>query len=115
MKINMQSHPSSGDPVDALVVEVVNCGGVMSQIVNSMVAEQSAGRSAPGAPPIPVVLHGLLRSVLEPLVASESKAQTKQTTAMLAEITQTISEEIFLVPGWDDDDDDDAWDAELAS
>jgi hypothetical protein len=117
MKINMP-HPSGGDSVDALVAQVVECGAVMSQIVNHMVASQASGRCAPDAPPIDVVLHQLLRGVLEPLVKTHPPSKTRQTTSMLKSITKTISEEIFLVPLGDDDDHgggDDSWEEQLAS
>jgi hypothetical protein len=114
MKINMP-HSPGGDSVDALVAQVVDCGAVMSQIVNHMVASQSSGRTAPDAPPIPVVLHELLRGVLEPLVKTLAPSKIRQTTTMLEAITKTISEEIFLVPLDDDDDHGDAWEEQLAS
>ena len=59
----------------------------------------AAGRSAPDAPPVPVVLAGLLRDVLPPLVANRSRPAVEQATAVLGETTEIMSREIrFVAP-----------------
>ena len=95
----MTNNGSSPDPtLEALVSELVKFGGVMAQIIDHMARFSASGLSEPEAPPVDVVLHGLLGDVIRPTVRGRSSSDVRATTAMLAEVSQSITEEIYLVP-----------------
>ena len=58
---------------------------MLSQIANQMFQSALSGRSAPDAPPIPVVIHELLREVLEPLAAMHPESEIAGLSSMLEE------------------------------
>lgn len=95
----MTTNGSSPNPAfDALVSELVKFGGVMAQIIDHMARFSASGLSDPEAPPSDIVLQGLLGDVIAPKVRGRSSADVRATTAMLAEISAAITEEIYLVP-----------------
>jgi hypothetical protein len=102
----MSDNPNRLDPSDTalegLAEHLLACGGVLSQIVNHMVRSEAAGRSSADAVAIPVALHELRRGILEPLASTHPKSEIEATTAMLAEVTETIRDEVLLVPSLDE-------------
>jgi hypothetical protein len=94
-------HASADPPADLckeLAASLLNCGGVLSQIVNHMVRFEAAGRSVPDAAPIPEMAQSLVEKQVGPLLHDYSAAQIKMTTALVAAITDAICENIYLVP-----------------
>jgi len=89
------SHPP--DALDQLVTELLDCGGVLSQMISHMVEFQAAGRSAPDAAPIPEVAHSVIRSVLGDVGKRHSKRDIKVAAAIVKQATASICEEIYYV------------------
>ena len=56
--------PSRDAAIDELVTQLLECGGVMSQIIGHMARSQVMGRSVPDVVPIPVVAHQLISGVV---------------------------------------------------
>ena len=46
------SEPIQDDVLDELASQLLDCGGVLSQIIGGMLERQAAGRSAPDGGPI---------------------------------------------------------------
>lgn len=78
-------------------MKLLDCGGVLSQIVGRMVEFQAAGRSAPDAAPIPEVAHSLIRGVLDGVGKRHSKRDIRVTATIIAEATEAMCENIFFV------------------
>jgi hypothetical protein len=86
------------DALDDLVKQLLECGGVLSQIIASMVEFQSSGRSAPDAAPIPEVAHTLIRSVIEDVVGKGySKRDLKVAARIVRETTALICSDLYVV------------------
>ena len=88
----------SSDELDELTVELLDCGGVLSQIIGHMVRFEAAGRSAPGAASIPAAAHSLARSTLIVLRRRHSRRDLKIAAAIVKEATEAIYEGILLIP-----------------
>jgi hypothetical protein len=86
------------DVLDELVSQLLDCGGVLSQMITGMVEWQAAGRSAPNAAPIPQVAHALIASVLTSVRRRHSRRDLKVAAAIVDEVTQAVCDEIFCVP-----------------
>ncbi len=84
-------------PLDELVAQLLECGGVLSQIVGRMVEFQAAGRSAPDAAPIPEVAHSLIRDVLDGVRKRHSERHIRVAATIIAEATEAMCENIFFV------------------
>jgi hypothetical protein len=96
----MTDHIDSSQPADGLddlVTQLLECGGVLSQIISHMVRFQAAGRSAPDAAPIPEVAHSLIRSVLGGVAKRHSKRDIKVAAAIVKQATAAICDEIYYV------------------
>jgi hypothetical protein len=91
-------HNPRDGALDALVANLIDCGGVLSQIVNHMLRFEQAGLSAPDSAAPPAVLHGLLVGVLDPVAKRYSTASVKTTARLLEEAAHTICDEVFMVP-----------------
>jgi len=90
-----QSRPP--DALDELVTELLDCGGILSQIISRMVEFQATGRSASDAAPIPEVAHSLIRSVLQDVAERHSRRDVKVAAAIVKQATGLICDEIFHV------------------
>lgn len=85
--------------LDDLTTQLLECGGVLSQIVSHMVASQASGLSAPETAPIPEVAHSLIRGVIEAQAPRRhAEDELALVAAVLRELTEAISENVFLVP-----------------
>jgi hypothetical protein len=84
-------------PLDELVTQLLECGGVLSQIVGRMVEFQAAGRSAPDAAPVPEVAHSLIRDVLDGVRKRHSKRDVRMAATIIAEATEAMCGNIFFV------------------
>jgi hypothetical protein len=85
------------DALDELVKQLLECGGVLSQIISSMVEFQSSGRSAPDAAPIPEVAHTLIRSVVEGFGTRYSKRDLKVAARIVREATDAMCSDLYVL------------------
>jgi hypothetical protein len=95
------AHPP--DALDELVDNLLDCGGALSQMISHMVRSEAAaaGRATPETAPIPEIAHGLIRSVAKPVAHSYSKRDIKVAAKIVAQMTEVICDEIFMVdPDW---------------
>jgi hypothetical protein len=97
MTPRQKSHqPSSAH--DELVQKLLDCGGVLSQIVSHMVESEWSGRSAPDAAPIPEVAHELVRSVTTDLMRRHTEQEIRVAAVIVGEVEEAICNDIFFVP-----------------
>jgi hypothetical protein len=85
------------DCLDELVTELLQCGGVLSQIIGRMVEFQASGRPAPGAVPIPEIAHSLIRGVLDGVRKRHSRRDIRVAAAIIREATDAIVDDVFFV------------------
>jgi hypothetical protein len=85
------------DPLDKLTAQLLECGGVLSQIVGHMVKFEASGHAAPDLAPIPEVARTLIRVVLDELRKRHSRRDILVAAKIVAEATETICENIFFV------------------
>jgi hypothetical protein len=90
-------HPV-GDPdhLDELVDRLLECGGVLSQIISHMVRFEASGHSDPNAVPIPDMAHSLIRSVLDEVRRDHSKRDIRVAAAIVHQATEAIVGDLFL-------------------
>lgn len=89
--------PEPPDAVDELVTQLLACGGVLSQIIASMVEFQSRGRAAPDAAPIPEVAHTVIRDVLGGIGKRHSKRDVKVTARIVREATDAMCNDLYVL------------------
>jgi hypothetical protein len=96
---DMNDHvsPPPPDALDDFVSQILDCGGVLSQIISSMVEFQSSGRSAPDSAPIPEVAHSLIRSVIDDFGTRFSKRDVKVATRIVREATQRMCNDLYVL------------------
>jgi hypothetical protein len=95
MNENLSSLPT--DPVDELATQLLECGGILSQIISHMVAYQEGLPSGQHEVPIPETAHALIRDVLGSVRKSHSKRDIKVAAAIVRQAADVISEEVFFV------------------
>jgi len=96
--MNNQPEPvHTFDPLDELAAQLLECGGVLSQIVGHMVKFDAGGHAAPDLAPIPEVARTLIRGVLDDLRKRHSRRDILVAAQIVAEATETICENIFFV------------------
>lgn len=89
--------PAAPDVLDELTTELIDCGGVLSQLIGGMVAYHAAGRSAPDADPIPEVAHRLIRGVVRDIRKRHSKRDVTVAARIVHEASEGICNDIFFV------------------
>src|SRR5947209_19788712 len=96
--MNDHTQPSTPvHPLDELAKQLLECGGVLSQIIGHMVRFQPRGEPPPHLAPIPEVAQSLIRSVLDELGKRHSERDIRVAAAIVARATRAISENIFFV------------------
>ena len=85
------------DALDEFVTQLLDCGGVLSQIVSSMVEFESGGRAAPDIAPIPEIAHRLIRSVLGDVSKRHSKRDIKVAARIVHESTEAMCSDLFVL------------------
>ena len=97
--MSMTDHTSTKPPdaVDELVTQLLECGGVLSQIIASMVEFQSSGRSSPDTAPIPEIAHSVIRSVLGDFETRFSKRDVKVAARIVHEATDAICSDLYVL------------------
>jgi hypothetical protein len=84
-------------PLQDLVAALVGIGGQLTTTLEHMETSRAAGRSAPGADDIPVVLAGLLCSVLREMPSRFSAGELRGAAAVLEDAARRIEDGLFLV------------------
>jgi hypothetical protein len=79
--------------LDDFVAQLLQTGGQFTLLINHMCVSASAD-----AAPIPEVLTGLLKGVLEPLLMNRGPDEIQLAADVLAEAIDVIGEELILVP-----------------
>ena len=88
----------TGDALDALIAQLLACGGALSQIIGHMREFEASGLSSPDAPPILDVAHSLIRGVVGDLPERHSEEEIRVSAEIVERVTTAICEEIFFVP-----------------
>lgn len=86
------------DALDALVAQLLACGGPLSQMIGRMEEFKASGLSSPDAPPILEVAHSLIRDVSAELPERHSDEELKLAAEIVEEVTTAICENIFFLP-----------------
>lgn len=86
------------DALDALVAQLLECGGALSQIVGHMREFEASGLSSPDAPAILEVAHTLIRDVNAGLPERHTDQEIRVSAAIVEEVTKAICENIFFMP-----------------
>ena len=98
VSVTSQKTSPGADALDALIAELLDCGGALSQIITGMHEFEASGPSSPDLRPIPEVAHSLIRSVVEDLPKRHSDEAIRASADIVNEITAAICDEIFIVP-----------------
>lgn len=95
----MTNHLDSAksDALDVLITQLLDCGGVLSQMIGRMVQFDAAGKSSPDAAPIPEIAHSLIYDAVCDVARRRSKRDITVAAAIVEDVTEAICEEIFLV------------------
>ena len=89
------------DALDRLTTSLLECGGVLSQIVADMARFQAAGLSAPNAVPVPEAAHAVVKDAIGALGHRHSRRDLKMAARVIAEATEAIVNDVFFVdPEW---------------
>ena len=96
--MNDQDATSTHDALDALIDQLLACGGALSQIIGRMQEFEASGLSSPDAPPILEVAHKLIRDVNAALSERHTEQEIKVSAAIVEEVTTAICENIFFIP-----------------
>lgn len=91
------SEPERPAPLDDLIDELLDCGGVLSQIITAMVEFQAGGRAAPDQAPTPEIAHSVIRGVSGGLAERFSPADLETTATVVHELTEALCSELFVV------------------
>ena len=102
--------PAPATPLDAYVAALLAIHGQLAGVIDHMMAFQASGRSAPDAPPIPVVLAGLLTDILAPLAGDDGRTDLEVAARLLEAASDLIGSELLLVnPDVPEDSGDEGW------
>lgn len=91
---NSHKHP---DSLAELATQLLECGAVISQIIQGVAEFEAVGRSAPGTVPIPEWAQGLLCSALEDLPKRNSARDLGVAAAIVKQATKAICDNVFIV------------------
>jgi len=86
------------DCLDALVAQLIACGGPLSQMISHMHEAEASGLSSPDPPPIFEIAHKLIRDVIEDLSDRYTEAEIRTSAEIVDQVTTAICENIFFVP-----------------
>jgi hypothetical protein len=93
-----QDASPSVDALDALVAQLLACGGPLSQMIGHMAKFEASGLPSPDAPPILEIAHKLIRDVNAELPQRHTERELRAAAEIVEEVTTAICENIFLVP-----------------
>lgn len=94
---DQRSFPTA-DALDALVAQLLDCGGALSQMIAGMQEFEASGQSSPDAPPILEVAHSLICDVNAELAERHTERELRVSAEIIEEVTTAICENIFFVP-----------------
>jgi hypothetical protein len=98
MTEHIRIHPFPQDPLlEELANQLLECGGVLSQIISGMVRWEAEFGSPPEAAPIPDVARSLVADVLRDVRRKHSKRDLKVAASIVQESTQAICDGMFAV------------------
>ena len=97
MTDHLTTHHFSQDPLDRLVAQLLDCGAVLSQMIQGMIDWEAEHPPAPDAVPIPETAHRLIRDVLEDVRKQFSRGQVGTAARIVELATELISHNIFVV------------------
>jgi hypothetical protein len=86
------------DCLDALVTQLIACGGPLSQMISHMHEAEASGLCSPDAPPIFEAAHKLIRDVVDDLSERHTEDEIRTSAEIVEEVTNAICENIFFVP-----------------
>jgi hypothetical protein len=86
------------DVLDALVAQLLACGGPLSQMISNMHEFEASGLAAPDTPPVLEVAHSLIRSVVGEVRQRHTDDEIRTSAEIVEEVTNAICENIFIVP-----------------
>jgi hypothetical protein len=89
--------PAPDDPLAALARELLDCGGVLSQIIAGMVEYGGPPADQPGFASIPEVAHGLVHSVLADVLADRGEREICSAARIVREATDALASDIFFL------------------
>src|SRR5438874_5940392 len=76
-----------GNALDELVDQLLECGGVLSQIVGHMVRAEASGLSSPDAAPIAEVAHDVIRDAVSEKMARYGAADLTAAARVVKDAT----------------------------
>lgn len=96
----MTNHDASpaADALDALIAQLLDCGGALSQMIGAMEQFQESDMSSPDAPPILDLAHTFIRDVSTDLTNRHSDHELRVSAGIVEQVTAAICENIFIVP-----------------
>lgn len=89
--------PHPPDVLDELVDELLDIGGVLSQIITGMVQFEESGHAVGDMVPIPEMAHRLIRDVIGDLRKEYSKRDVRVAAKMVGQATELICGNLFSV------------------
>jgi hypothetical protein len=95
---NKLSFHKAPEPLDELVHELLECGGVLSQMISRMVEFEASGRGAPDAVPIPETAHKLIRDVSKDVRHRHSRRDLRTAAKIVKQVTDAICSDIYYIP-----------------
>ena len=97
MNDHLTPHHFSPDPLDRLVAQLLDCGGVLSQLIQGMIDWGAEHPPSPDAVPIPETAHKLIRGTLEEVRKQFSRGQVGTAARIVELATELIANNIFQV------------------
>jgi hypothetical protein len=89
------------DAFDELAAELLDCGGVLSQMIAGMVAHQASADGSTEYVAIPEAARALLREVLDDVSDRHSADDATIAAQLVGEVTDALTNDVFLVnPDW---------------
>jgi hypothetical protein len=97
MTDHLTPHHFSQDPLDRLVAQLLDCGGVLSQLIQGMLDWEAEHPPPPDAVPIPETAHKLVRGALDDVRKQFSRGQVGTAARIVELATELIANNIFVV------------------
>lgn len=89
--------PARPEPLDDVIAELLDCGGVLSQIITAMVEFQAGGRAMPDQAPVPEIAHSVIRGVTGGLTERFSPVDLETAATIVHEVTEVLCNELYVV------------------
>ncbi|MFZ0381110.1 MAG: hypothetical protein WCD11_11895 [Solirubrobacteraceae bacterium] len=86
------------DALDALIDQLLDCGGVLSQIISHMSEFEASGLALPDTPPVLELAHSVIRGVLDEVSQRHSEDEIRVSAAIVEEVTSAMCDQIFVIP-----------------